>query len=233
MIFSIISFAQQKNGVYDFPIKGGTPEWKALKTHDEMLNALQIPENIFKNMTTEDLAQTCLNYPLFPDIWAFDGLQYGFEQVKNGFNGLQELFKRKSAGQVLIKKYNEMDPTSFNKNWTPIEKGKFATEFSKIEIILAQNDILKNLLENDLKLLLKEALKKNNSMSLNSNIFDIKSIEPNTFLMGKILLKAQDNNFVLRILGNKNLKIFLETGSFANKNSINDIISSVKKHLGE
>jgi hypothetical protein len=39
------SSAQQISSVYNFPIKPGTEEWKALKTHKEMLEVCQIPEN--------------------------------------------------------------------------------------------------------------------------------------------------------------------------------------------
>ena len=52
-------FAQQQSGVYNWPLKPGMPQWKELKTHDEMLEVLQIPAETLQKMTTNDLARTC------------------------------------------------------------------------------------------------------------------------------------------------------------------------------
>lgn len=66
--FVMSVFAQQKSGVYNWPLRPGMPEWKDLKTHDEMLEALKIPAKTLQKMTTKNLALTCLSYPLFSNI---------------------------------------------------------------------------------------------------------------------------------------------------------------------
>jgi len=103
LVMAII--AQQQNGSYNWPLKPGMPEWKELKTHKEMLEVLQIPNEILIKMDTKDLAHTCLNYPLFSDIWAFNNLQYGMDRAISGFNGLQELIERDDAGIELLAIY--------------------------------------------------------------------------------------------------------------------------------
>ena len=40
---------------YDYPIKGGTEEWKRFTSHDEMLIACQIPDAILKGMSVLQL----------------------------------------------------------------------------------------------------------------------------------------------------------------------------------
>ena len=35
---------------YDFPVKPGTKEWAAFTTHEEMVDACQIPESILHNI---------------------------------------------------------------------------------------------------------------------------------------------------------------------------------------
>lgn len=86
------SSAQQISSVYNYPIKPGTDEWKALKTHKEMLAACQIPQNILNNMTTEALVESCLDYPLFSDILAYNETQNGFSKIASRFNGLGQVF---------------------------------------------------------------------------------------------------------------------------------------------
>jgi len=44
------------DNVYNFHIKPVMPEWKKLKTHNEMLEVLQIPTDIMKSMTTKLLS---------------------------------------------------------------------------------------------------------------------------------------------------------------------------------
>ena len=71
---------------YDFPIKPGTPEWAALKSHEEMLQVCQVPESILQEMSTEGLIETCLNYPLYWEWLAYSNLQQGFETVASRFS---------------------------------------------------------------------------------------------------------------------------------------------------
>ena len=88
---------------YEYPIKPGTSEWKKLRSHKEMVEVLQIPASDLKNMSTEDLYESVINYPLWGDIFAYDNLQTGFNAVCVQFNGLQELVARKQAGKILLK----------------------------------------------------------------------------------------------------------------------------------
>ena len=77
------------------PHKPGTEAWQALSTHEDMLKACQIPAEILKTVSTEELIELCLAYPLLGDIFAYNGIQEGISKVSARFNGLQELFKRK------------------------------------------------------------------------------------------------------------------------------------------
>ena len=73
-----------------------------------MLEVLQIPNEILIMMSTKDLAHTCLNYPLFSDIWAFNNLQDGMDRAISGFNGLKELIERDDAGIELLAIYKSI-----------------------------------------------------------------------------------------------------------------------------
>jgi hypothetical protein len=111
---------------YDFPIKPGTDAWRAFNSHQEMLNACQIPESILQNMSTSGLVETVMNYPLLSDMLAFDNIQEGFNSVASSFNGLSTLLQRNDAGTVLLTKYRVMDPAAIPGNWTDLQKGEYA-----------------------------------------------------------------------------------------------------------
>jgi hypothetical protein len=215
---------QQKSDVYNWPIKPGMPEWKELKTHNEMLKVLQIPDETIQKITTKDLAQTCLDYPLFPDIWAFNSLQEGMERVSAGFNGLQEFLKRDNAGAELFAIYKTMNPYNFDKSWSNLQKGQYTAEFAKIEILLAQKAILFSLKQDERFLLLQESVNKQKAMQ-QFPMYDKRNQEPNAYLMGKIMQK--DNSILINniIQQDINVQAFLQRGSMATKEIINKIVS--------
>jgi hypothetical protein len=214
----------QESGIYNWPLKPGMSGWKELKTHDEMLEVLQIPTEILDKLTTKDLAQTCLNYPLFPDIWAFNNLQGGMEQVIAGFNGLQEFLKRADAGSELYEIYRVMNPDSFDESWDDLQKGKFVAKFAMIEILLAQEAILSSLEQDGRFLLLRESVNKQRAMQ-DYPMYDRTNQEPNAYLMGKIMQK--DNSDLINQVAHQKskLEVFLQRGSMASRDIIGDIVS--------
>lgn len=231
VLFLNITIAQNKSSVYNFPIKGGSAEWKKFNTHNEMLEACQIPQSILVNMSNRDLLLTCLNYPLFPDMWAFNSLQNGFENVKKGFNGLQELFNRKDMVNELVAEYEKMDPDLFEKNGTLLEHGKYAMEFAKIEILLAQSEILESMPTNGSKKVLTITYKNFEKMLNHKELYSISSLEPIAYLMAKILQKEEKAEFEQKLNKNKNLLLFSKTASMASIETINEISELVKNYL--
>lgn len=94
---------------YTYPVLPGTKEWQALEDHQQMIDACQIPIDVYQNMTTEELAQTMLAYPLNADMFAFDSYEMGFEVVKERFDGLQEFSNRADSASYLIDLYSEQE----------------------------------------------------------------------------------------------------------------------------
>lgn len=156
----IIHFAkaQEKNDVYEFPVRPGMQEWKDFKTSNEMSTALMIPDEILKKMSTEGLVETCLNYPLFGSMLAYSNLQTGFEIVSKHFNGLQELLNRKDAGNVLLNKYKKLNPEMLG--FYRFDYDKEVYVFTYIELILAQEQIISLLSDKERIELLKVSISK-------------------------------------------------------------------------
>jgi hypothetical protein len=93
---------------WDYPVKPGTPEWAEFHSHDEMLTACQIPDDILNSLSTECLTKICLQYPLIIDMFAFNYMKDGFNKFYNNFNGIRELYNREEVLDELLKHYHNL-----------------------------------------------------------------------------------------------------------------------------
>jgi len=89
---------------WNFPI--GTDEWNKMTTHQEALDACQIPEEILASLSTEDLTEICLQYPfLVVSLTSCNSYDPCLNALFREFNGIRELFLREDAAKALLKKY--------------------------------------------------------------------------------------------------------------------------------
>lgn len=85
---------------YRYPVLPGTTEWP-YGNHQRMIDVCQISNSIVEQMTTAELIQTVMMYPLLEDIYAYDDLDSGFEIVQMTFSGLSQLCMRSDRAQAL------------------------------------------------------------------------------------------------------------------------------------
>jgi len=156
---------------YDYPIKPGTDEWKAFGSHEEMLKACQIPEELLHRMSTTGLVETVLNYPLSADWLAYDSFEIGIEHVREQFNGLSELLSRNDAGVALIASYQTVDPGTIDINSPIAEHAEYYFRILNIELLLSQDSVISNLSITDLQNLISRARIIYESKVLRSDIF--------------------------------------------------------------
>ncbi len=228
-----VLFAQQGIGKYDFPIKPGTAEWKNLASYEEKHQVCQIPKAILGSMLTNDLLETCLDYPLLPEILAYDSFQKGFESIKSRFNGLEELLKRKDVGNVIIKKYESMDPSAIDSNWTSIRKGKHSFDFFFIELLLAQDEVISNMTNEERMQLLKDSNYKFKEKEKHQDIFGFIGFTNNILLMGRIMLKENYKPFVQAVSLDSKLNKILQDALPVNGEEMEKIIKHVKQCINE
>ena len=93
---------------YRYPVLPGTSEWP-YGDHQKMVDACQILETVYQNMTTEELSQTILAYPLNADMFAYNSSKMGFSIVKEHFDGLQEFCDRTDSASYLIDLYSKQE----------------------------------------------------------------------------------------------------------------------------
>jgi len=230
IFFFLIMYAEEKNNSWDFPIKPGTSVWKQYRTHAEKVKALQVPLSVLKNMSTDHLVEICLTYPFLDEIWAYNNIQNGFEYVVKDFNGLQELLMRKDVGPILLLRYKNMSPNNVSKDWSLLQQGTHTAKFRHIEILIAQETILTALKDNERLTLLNEVVKKHQTMSQTS-IFGYPNAETNTFLMGRILQKNDDDKFNQIISNNKKIDVFLKSGNLFVADLVQEIFSYAEQYL--
>ena len=154
LIFFIpfISFAQTEEVTWNYPVHPGTEEWNKLNTFPERFNALNVPDDILTEMTTENLVKTCLRYPWWILITSRDNNQDGYDFLKSVFNGFRELEKRKDAGTELLKVYEKMMPEDIYQYKTLVKQGVICFEFTYIEMLLSQTNVLENMEDENLVL---------------------------------------------------------------------------------
>ena len=191
---SLILRAQSIDKAYEFPIKPGTKAWENLKNHAEKVNACQIPDSILELISTEELIDICLDYPLFPDIMAFNSVQDGINHLKQNFNGIRELIARDDYPQILLSKYKLISPLEYDKGWTLIEKGRYSFEITSIELLLSQNEVINKMSKEDKKDVVKILLKKDKEKS-ESEIYGSISHMSNVYAISRIIYSDKFEEF--------------------------------------
>jgi hypothetical protein len=204
----------QVDEVYQFPVRPGTQEWIAMKSYKERVMALQIPENILKEMSTHALVKTCLNYPFRITIRCSNSnVQDGINRLIKEFNGLQELLKRKNAGSELFNVYMQLEPISVKKMGTSYERGSYSFKISFIELFLSQNTILDNLNREQRISILRRASQVIDSKSLLPNVYGARSALDSCLLIGRIMMIDIQEEFIQDIKIENEVREFFESGS--------------------
>jgi len=200
--------------VYRFPVRPGTQEWIDMKSYRERVMALQIPENTLKEISTQALIKTCLNYPFRITIRCSNSsVQDGINRLIKEFNGLQELLKRKNAGSELFKVYRQLKPVSVKEMRTSYERGKYSFKISYVELLLSQKTILENLDRDQRISILRRASQVLDSKSLLTNVYGTRSALDSCLLMGRIMMIDIQQGFIQDIEIENELKAFIESGS--------------------
>ena len=183
---------------YDFPIKPGTPEWGNFASYEDRRQALQVPDDILKRLSTRALVETCLDYPFFViEYFALSSRRNGISYVINSFNGYVELLQRQDAFTELFKKYQSSDP-----------KLEDPFIFVCIVVLLYQDEILEQTSYEEKILLLAESYSKFKKMQ-EYGTYDVTRCDPLFYLMAKLLLAIDEPEITAEIESSQNIVGFL------------------------
>lgn len=120
-VFSVIntSYANsmsntEMNSIYK--LTQNNDEWKELNTHDKMVEKCRVPQMILKSMSTNELVDSVLKYPLLYDVYAFNNVVDAIENLKNNSDAFRELITRDDASEYLIKRMNRVSDSKLIEN---------------------------------------------------------------------------------------------------------------------
>ena len=112
-----------------------------------MTEAAQIPEYILNQMSTEDLVEAMLSYPLRVDLITWNTYEQGFDAVSSYFNGLQELLIREDGAQKLLEKMQSIPVVMSTVN---INHEQYMQPLY-LEVLLAQPEFMNQLSEQEIE----------------------------------------------------------------------------------
>lgn len=135
----LISFAQEKV-TWDYPVKPGSEEWKSFQSSAEMVESCQIPNDILHTLSTDDLVNLCLRYPMFLDIHFANNIQDGLDIIISRFNGFVELYKRIDCPEVLMDRYFKETPGDVKE-----KKNNNTMTLFYLELLISQEQVIAQL----------------------------------------------------------------------------------------
>lgn len=156
--FPEISFPDEKSLSWDYPVKPGSDKWKTFQSHDEMVEACDIPESVLPGLKTEELLLICLNYPLLSDIGAFNFFADGYAAYEMNSNGIREFYQRKDAPTVIYNYYKQLQLETA----TMYSSYFFVFKVSVVEYILSAPPVISKYTSNQRKQVASELLLKLN-----------------------------------------------------------------------
>lgn len=95
---------EKTNKIFEYSITPNDQEWKELSSKQEMLDATRIPSDVLEKMTTEEVVNAVLDYPLVINIYAYDTYEAGLKALAKDSDAFKELLNRPDGGNELLKK---------------------------------------------------------------------------------------------------------------------------------
>lgn len=87
---------------YQYRITVESPEWNALESVADKIEACRIPDDELANMSDVELIQAIMDFPLRIEIFAYDDPAIGVKALENISDAYEELLSRESAEASLL-----------------------------------------------------------------------------------------------------------------------------------
>lgn len=195
------------DGVYQYPDNPADPSWS-----DEVKREYwNIPEDVLICISTKGLVESCYKTPRAAYIIAASGCQDGYNLVKSGCRGFDELEMREDTAEELISKYETVNP---------VEADKF--HLFLLEMAIAQNNIIHKMTVEQKTEILELALSSQAKKKAVAEE-DVINWEATTIVMGRILLFENYAPFESVCENNSTISGFIINGyqlSMANADTI-------------
>jgi hypothetical protein len=216
---------------YIYPIQPGSSEWKTLQSHQEKVDACQLPDFFINTASTNELLKTSLKYPLFGDIVAFNSIFYGYDVLVNDFNGLQEFLRKNDSHTILYDNYKEMIFSQQDIGRSLQNQGMKAFQYIYFEVILCDRQILSKYSLPQVNSLLQLCFNNYNYKLNHPQIFGGLNLKVSCVLMARLLKTIDVNPFADSINLLSEYEEFLKSGTVYNEQIIEKVVSSTHNYL--
>ena len=214
---------------WDFPVKPGTKEWKQIKTIENRISACQIPEDRIKFISTKDLIEVCVDYPLYHSVMSAPDIVQGINKVSNEFNGFNELISRNDYQRALLKRYKQF--TIATEQLTESQEKKLVEDILRLELVILYciiNDTGNNTLSEEL---LTEGFKKYKAKKNNPVLFSSFSYQLPLYIIAKSLSENYKSEFNLLKTRSSGVQKFMQTCKLPSEQVENEIVKLTKNYL--
>lgn len=243
MAFVSTVYSQKPTG-FDYPIKPGSAEWRAMTNTLDKVKVCQIPEAILKSMPTEELLDVCLKYPLLYSYIYVDSPYEGLQITVGMFNGLQEFVNREDAFKVWYTKYSQMNPKDVEKPLNLADKGLFTIDHSALELLVTNENLVARMTTEDENLLLRELLRQNALKNEHGEYFGMFGDVTTAFVGNKILESLEEKGIVAKVVEEKSnelesirnaelKELFKKRMLVGSDDVVHQILDRIKKYVNE
>jgi hypothetical protein len=129
---------------YTFPINPNDTSWKS-NNYAQRVKLLDIEESKVKKLSNKQLIGAVLEYPYTINVFAFNTIEDGYQNVYLNFSGLRELHNRQNIGDDLIFFYKCIGIEGYDEELESFNSTYNILTLSFFEILLSQRDLLDKL----------------------------------------------------------------------------------------
>jgi hypothetical protein len=206
---------------YRYPLRPGMAAWAQLQTGQHMVDTCQIPRAVLAALSTPGLVETCLEYPLLPDIFARPVEYRGMQHHLQSFNGFVELQQRPDAAAVLLARYQRMGAGCV----PPTGQAAYAFAFGYVEYLLAHDPLLQQLSAAQRRELLREAVRKYDAKKPHTDeVYGVYGLKTAVFVMARVLHAERYTPFEAALAANPALGVFLAEANLQGRPQLLDPI---------
>ncbi|MGD9548543.1 MAG: hypothetical protein AB7V45_13510 [Candidatus Krumholzibacteriia bacterium] len=147
-------WAVDQNDSFKFPDVIGTTEWTTY-TWDEKIALTTVPDSVLAGMSTDEVAQLCLEHPFRHGFMATDIPARGMDYVVGVSNCYQELLRRSDSGPTLVRRYTEAVANRPSQVMWDRASVRYSMDLSVYELLLARDEVMASLSGEDREILLR------------------------------------------------------------------------------
>lgn len=131
-------------GNVNYPVTSDSLEWKSFDTHDDMVKACNMPEQLLRTSSTQELVDLMLEYPLLGDLYLYDDVGTGIDVMVSESNILSEIMSRDDGAEQLLAAFENLQLYD-NEDLKSTSKDNSMIQDIFLEGVLSREDVLEQL----------------------------------------------------------------------------------------